>query len=318
MELPEDTDEKVMLALRSLAGKESLFSDIKEALGFNSNKVEQVKGLSDGSLVRSFSLGANTVSRLTSKALGFNDGVISSLINRAKSVEVHKVQLSGKLASDLTANGDLKDLLHDQKVLSDLLSVVMKYQGDVEGYGKKVETLLSEAKRAKNSGDLSEIATKVDNVDFPVLKLGKKTEDSYESDTLPGGKVIGCTFKEPVRYTLNGTAEGGPAVEYEISKTDLTTYLTQMRWVNTQQKSLSEMINRYSKSLESWGRMVKDVQTHLDKTEGLSNSVVNQLYSLMSLHQSQIEFYTTFLPRLIAYVNHYVSQGNELAETILK
>lgn len=318
MELPEDTPEQVLLALRSLTGEESLFSDIRDALNIGGSKVEQVEGLKDGSLVKQLNLGANTVGRLTSKALGFNDGVIRSLLSRAKSVETHEIKCPGKLIVDLTAQGDLDNLISDQKTLSDTLSTVMKYQSELEGYGKQIETLLKSAKGAKDNAKLAEIATKLSIVRFPELKLEKKEGQNYESDLLPGNKVIGCNTENGIRYTLTGSAEAGAPAEYEMSKSDLTAFLNQMRWVNTQQKSLSEMINRYSRFVKDWSNVVKDLQEHLESTEGVSNAVRNQLISYMSLSAYQVEFYTTFLPRLIAYVNHYVAQGNELATVVLK
>lgn len=320
MDNPEYTREELQRALQGLSGEESLLSDIKSALGFETSKVEQVKGLADGSLVNQFALGANTVGRLTAKALGYNAGVISSLLTRAGSVETHDVSCSGKLISDLTAEGKLDDLLRDQKTLSDTISMVMKYQSELESYGKQVQTLLKSASSAKDNASLTEVATKVDLVKFPPLKLDKKNGDrEYESHVLPAGKVIGCKVTDSgVSYSFDGSGESVGAQDYHVEKSDLNKFLNQMKWVNTQQKALSEMINRYAKFVKEWGNTVKDLQTNLDKTEGVSKSVTNQLVTKMSLPIAQVEFYTSFLPRVIAYINYYVTQGCDLAAEVTK
>lgn len=317
MDETEYTPEQLQLAFRGLAGEESLFSDIRDAIGLGGSKAEQVNELSDGKLANRFMLGANTVARLTAKALGSNDGVISSLMSRAKSVELHEVKVSGKLISDLTIDNELSHLLSDQKTLSDTISTVMRYQSELESYGSEINTLLKAAKSAKDNVKLTEITTKLGMVKFPVLKLQAKDEDGYHSELLPGGKRIRCT-EDPVKFILDGTGDSKGEQTFEFSKDQLNKFLTQMRWVNTQQKSLSEMINRYAKFLKEWSVTVKDVQGHLDKTEGVSKSVNNQLVSHMALNSSQVEFYTTFLPRLIAYLNHYVNQGNDLVTVVLK
>ncbi|QAU04328.1 hypothetical protein [Vibrio phage 2 TSL-2019] len=317
MDETEYTPEQLQLAFRGLAGEESLFSDIRDAIGLGGSKAEQVDGLSDGKLANRFMLGANTVARLTAKALGSNDGVISSLMSRAKSAELHEVKVSGKLISDLTIDNELSHLLSDQKTLSDTISTVMRYQSELESYGSEINTLLKASKSAKDNAKLTEITTKLGMVKFPVLKLRAKDEDGYHSELLPGGKRIRCT-ENPVKFILDGTGDSEGEQTFEFSKDQLNKFLTQMRWVNTQQKSLSEMINRYAKFLKEWSGTVKDVQSHLDKTEGVSKSVNNQLVSHMALNSSQVEFYTTFLPRLIAYLNHYVNQGNDLVTVVLK
>ncbi|UPT53859.1 hypothetical protein [Vibrio phage phiKT1019] len=313
----EYTQEQLRLAFRGLAGEESLFSDIKAAIGLDGSKASQVDSLSDGKLANRFMLGANTVSRLTAKALGSNDGVISSLLSRSKSVDVHPVKCSGKLIADLTIDHDLQHLLSDQKVLSETISKVMKYQSELESFGSEMQTLMKAAKTAKDNSKLTEVTTKLGLVEFPVLKLDKKDGEEHLSEELPGGKQIRCTV-DPVKFILEGTSEPKGEQEYEFRKDELITFLNKMRWVNTQQKALSEMINRYAKFLKEWSSTVKDVQTHLDKTEGVSKSAYNQLVSNMALNSSQVEFYTTFLPRLIAYLNYYVNQGNDLVTVVLK
>ncbi|QCW23248.1 hypothetical protein HWC35_gp086 [Vibrio phage USC-1] len=316
MEEDEYTPEQLALAFKALAGEESFLSDIRDAIGLGGSKTEQVKELEDGKLAQRFMLGANTVSRLTSKALGSNEGVIQSLLSRAKSVDVHEAKVSGKLIADLTVESNPDHLLKDQKILTDTISLVMKYQSELESYGTQINTLLKAVTSAKGNEQLTEISTKLGLVKFPILKLEKRDEDGEHSDELPGGKQIHCKTN-PVGFVLDGTADPKGEQTFELNKSDLTKYLTQMRWVNTQQKSLSEMINRYAKFLKNWSTTVKETQAHLDKTEGVSKSVNNQLVSFMALNSSQVEFYTTFLPRLIAYLNHYVNQGNELATVVL-
>lgn len=319
MDNPEYTKEELQRALQGLVGEESLLSDIKSALGFESSKVEQVKGLTDGSLVNQFALGANTVGRLTAKALGYNAGVISSLLTRAGSVEAHDVSCSGKLISDLTAEGDLDHLLRDQQTLSDTISTVMKYQSELESYGKEIQTLLKAASNAKDNASITEVATKIELVKYPLLKLAKKDGEGYESDVLPAGKVIGSQpTAQGASYSFNGSGESVSAQDYHVEKSDLNKFLNQLKWINTQQKALSEMINRYSKFIKDWGNTVKALQTHLDKTEGVSKNVTNQLITNMALPVSQVEFYTSFLPRVIAYVNYYVNQGCDLAAEVTK
>ncbi|UVD32088.1 hypothetical protein [Vibrio phage phiKT1028] len=319
MDNPDYTPEEMQRALQALSGEESLFSDIKAALGFETSKVEQVEGLTNGKLVSQFALGANTVGRLTAKALGYNAGVISTLLTRAKSVDTHEVKCSGKLIGDLTAQGDLDHLLSDQKTLSETITMVMKYQSELESYGKEIQTLMKGAASAKDNAKMTEYSTRLGGVTVPVLKLSNKEGEGYESDTLPMGKTISSKpTNNAVTYQLNGNAGSVSEAEHQFDSAELSKFLNQLKWVNTQQKALSEMINRYAKFVKEWGSTVKDLQGHLDKTEGISKSVENALVTHMSLNSSQIEFYTTFLPRLIAYLNHYVTQGCDLATVVTK
>lgn len=310
--------EALQRALNSLSGKESLFGDLKDALGIGGSKVEQVKALGDGTLASRFSLGANTVARLTSQALGSNDGVIRALMSRVTSKPLNKVSIPGSTIGHLTATGDLADLVKDQRVLTDTISTVMRFQSDLESYGKASLTLMKELTKAKTNDDLIELTTRISLLKLPVLTLAiRKTDESY-SELLPGNKIIKCETSNGVRYSMTGGPESLPSEEYQFDVSTINEFLKQSRWVNTQQKALSEIINHYSKHIQQWSAVVKDVQSNLDRTENLSNSIRNQITNQMALESSVVNFHTVFLPRLIAYLNNYVEQGNDLFTGVLK
>lgn len=309
--------EELQRALNSLSGEESLFSDITDALGITGSKLEQVKALGEGKLSSKFAMGANTVARLTSKALGYNDGVIRSLLSRANSKKGEPVNVPAKMIATLTSDGDLNYLLKDQKTLSTTITTIMRFHSDLDSYGKTSLQLMKEIAGSKTTEELIKVITHFELLEPPKLILVNKKEGETHSNILPGGKVIKCTTGNVVNYSMTGELKDVNAEEFQFEPSLIKEYLNQSRWINTQQKSLSEIINDYSSHIKKWSDGVKQAQAHLDKLDGVSSSAINRATSLMTLEVSVVNFHTAFLPRLIAYLNNYIEQGNDLFTTVL-
>lgn len=260
-----------------------------------------------GKTVSAFANVLGGAGNLLSKAFSDNDVLIKKIVQQFSSAEEHTLKISKDKVNMLTSSGDVDGLSKDMDTLIHMLELIDKHSKDLHTYLDARMGILRGLRGVNTTEQVYALIDKHDAVKYPVLSFPHHMRDgAYQSDVLPGGKVL--EFHEPpqVKYLMNGDTPDGASANLAMSKSDVNALLAKLDKVNGMHKRFKAAFEDYLNFIKSWGDMVKAVEGNMSKLDKVSKSALKDAEKLLGGEPTALAFYSGFTPRVISYTDRYI------------
>ena len=260
-----------------------------------------------GKTVSAFANVLGGAGNILSKAFGDNDVLIKKILQQFSREEEHALKVGKDKVNLLTSDGRLDDLSKDMDALIHTLELMDKHSKDLHTYLDARMGILRGLRGVTTTEQVYALIDKHDAVKYPVLSFPHRgSNNSFESDVLPGGKVLVFTESPQVKYLMNGGTPDGAAAEVTMSKSEVSSLLAKLDKVNGMHKRFKAAFEDYLNFIKSWGDMVKAVEGNMSRLDKVSKSALKDAERLLGGEPTALAFYSGFTPRVISYTDRYI------------
>lgn len=294
-------------AITGTEGYQEVLGTLGHGMGSLGSGLLTTVGWVGGKTVGIFANVLGGAGNLLSKAFSDNDVLIKKVVQQFSRAEEHEVSFSKANVNLLTADGNLDDLNKDMDNLIHTLELIDKHSKELHTYLDARMGVLRGLRGIDNTEQVYALIDKHDAIKYPVLDFSHHMRDgAYQSDVLPGGKVL--EFYEPpqVKYLMNGDTPDGASANLSMSKSEVSALLTKLDKVNGMHKRFKAAYEDYLNFIKSWGDMVRSVEGNMSKLDKVSKSALKDAEKLLGGEPTALAFYSGFTPRVISYTDRYI------------
>lgn len=302
-----EQNNKLIMMCTVVSGNESLFDDIfTKAKEYSSLSFKALAAKSLDAVVK----GLRNANSALVRAYGTNEMRINNtkghLRLAVKEDNLEGVKLSKAFLEEITSTGKVADVFTSIDALIKALSVLDKHRLELETYYQKELSLFEAYKKVKTTEDAVKVIRQLDELRYPDLTLGHKTDTASKSDHLPGGKMF-VFVPQSQTYKLMVEEVNGETTDRLFSPDEVLKLLDKMKSLDSVYKACHKGNDHYISYLNKYNTVVKEAFNHIDGLKGdISNSLVRDLMSRLEGNLQIFSFYTGFLPKVMNYVDSYM------------
>lgn len=243
------------------------------------------------------------------KLLGTRRLFISHLFSKAKKDERAQIEVTfpKTLLAKTTRDGNPDDLIPSVDVLIRNVESILKYGKDLEAYYAKELEILKGITKIKTTEDAARLVNRLDELQYPTMKLKEQVNSMSQSEWLPGGYAFGFNHDTGLLTIVDDNEFSTTEVEDTLTVADVKTLLTKLNTLTSLYQDASKLSDSYVNHLKTFNTVVVKSFQHLDSLKGeISTSLLNDLKDRLNGDQLVFSFFVGSLPKVMVRLDDYV------------
>lgn len=209
--------------------------------------------------------------------------------------------------SKVTTEGEDTDFINCSKVYVKTMDVLAHHSDALLDMLKSHMSLLGSISNKTTDKDVMMLLDKFSSHEYPTLKLPHKENDTYSSETLPGGKHISFAFINDLpKYVIQAEKPVSSSVTLTYSKSEATSVIKELISLNDKLQQVKKSQDKFLDVMKTWNAMSLKVNNVLIDNEVLSSQAKSDVKSKLNFNNSVLSFYGTTYPEVGGNVDNYI------------